>query len=495
MFKEKIKKSGFSILITILFLVALILLNVFVGMLTERFFIKVDLTDTGLYTLSERAANFLRDVDEPVDIIVLAEESAWRASSSFDLISNILRNYAASSGGYLRIQYVNPDLNTFNGPKYNNSLADLKEAYSELENMTRNDLIILSGRRATRLSAVDLFAQSQDQWGRTGIVGVRADQELISALIYVLNEQISRVVFIDNHGEAPKLVLGHYFERTGYTLSTMNLATEDIPYDTTVLVTAAPQFDFLNEEIIKLEDYMLHGGNLIVLYDPQLPSTPNLTNFLAEWGLTVEDKLIFDDEYSLIPGSGLIAVHVVTGDLPFTAGAEDFTYSVRPLGAFLARPITSEGTRGGFNMQPLISTFSSSSYAKDTSGGNITTHERERGDESGPFNVAYNVRRLVRDRDGNQVHANLILAGATLFDDDFLAMYGDSFYNIMLIVELATDLNPFGGRVFIPAKEFTDRLMLVSAGGARMILIVMVIIIPLAIIAAGVVVWRRRRHR
>jgi len=114
---EYIKKSGFSIIITIIFLIGLVLLNIFVGLLTDRFFIKVDLTDTGLYTLSDQAADFLRDINEPIDIIVLSEESAWRASSTYEILTNILRNYAASSGGYLRMQDVSADLNSFDGPK------------------------------------------------------------------------------------------------------------------------------------------------------------------------------------------------------------------------------------------------------------------------------------------------------------------------------------------------------------------------------------------
>ena len=493
---SKLKSKGVSILILVIFLTLIILLNIFAGLLTDRFFIKADLTDTGIYTLSDRAAEFLSEIDETVDIIVLEEESAWRASNLFERIPNILQNYTASSGGRLRIQYVNPDLNSFDGPKYNNSLSDLKETYTELENMTRNDIIFLSDRRATLVPGRDLFVQSQDQFGRTtGVTGVRADQELISALIYVLNEEIARIVFIENHGETPMTHMQLVFERSGYTGSTMNLATEDIPEDTTVLVSAAPVFDFLSEEIVKLEQFLGTGGNFIFLYDNQLPSLPLLENFLAEWGLTIEDKLILDEEFTFVPELGIIGAHVVAGDLPSTVNAEGITTNVIPMGMFNARPISSQELRGGFELRPLISTFSASSFAKDIGGGNITTREREPGDESGPFVLAYHVYRNVADAEGNRVSANLIVAGANIFDDMFLSMYGDSFYNRLLITDLANDLNPFGERVFIPARDMSDSHMLVSAAGSRMVLIVMVIALPLAIIATGVVVWRRRRHK
>ncbi|MCL2425205.1 MAG: GldG family protein [Oscillospiraceae bacterium] len=492
---NKLRIRGIGVLITVVVLTLIILVNIFVGMLTDRFFIRADLTETGVFTLSDRAAEFLNDLDETVDIIVLSEESIWRANPNFDMVANILQNYSASSGGRLRIQYVNPDLNSFDGPLYNNSLSDLQAAYMELEDMDRNDIIFLSERRATRLSVFDLFAQRQDQQGRVTVT-LRADQELISSLIYVLNEEIARVVFVENHRESPLLNFTNVFERGGYVASTINLATEEIPDDTIVLVSAAPLSDFLSEEIVKLEEFLMHGGSVIILYDPQLPSLPNLENFMAEWGITIENKLIFDDEFTFVPQFGIIGAHVVAGDgLPSTANAEEIT-SVFRLGVRLPRPLRSDAVvRGGFRITPLVQTISASSYAKDISAGDLTTPAREPGDESGPFVLAYHVSRSTRNADGNQVDANLIVAGFSKFDDFILGTYGDTFYNAFLINDIAHDLNPFGERIFIPARELTGSQMMVSSGSARTILIVMVIALPLAIIATGIVVWRKRRHK
>jgi len=490
----KLKSRGFSILITLLFLAAVVLLNIFVSMLTGRFFLKVDLTETGIYTLNENAEEFLREINEPVDIIVLAEESSWRAGNAYEILINILNNYSASSGGYIRVQYVNPDLNSFNGPKYNNSLATLKASYTELEDMMPDDIIVLSERRAALIPFLNLFSQGVDDYGRGGIVGLRTDQELISALTFVLNEEISRIVFITNHQENPKEVFSMIFERSGYVSSTINLAFEDIPDDTTVLVSAAPKFDFLNEEIRKLEDYLIFGGSFIYLYDPQLPSLPNFDKFLAEWGVTVENKVIFDDDYT-IPQLGVIATHVVAGTLPSTVNGEFITNNIIPVGAFLPRSLRAEDTRGDFVLTPLISTFSASSYTKDIHDGNITTTMRESGDDQGPFAIAYHVRRMTRNAEGLQVYANLIVAGANLFEDAFLNMYGDSFYNPVFIADMANDFNPYGARVFISAKEFGSSQMLVSNAGARAIFIITVVALPLLIIGAGVYVWLKRRHK
>jgi len=494
MFLTKLKRNGFSILITVIFLIVIILLNIFTGMLTDRFFLKIDLTETGLFTISDRAAEFLNEITETVDIVILAEEMAWIANPRFNIVGNVLQNFSATSGGRLRIQYVDPDLNYFNGPAYDNSLTVLKEAHNELEDMGRNDIIFISSRRATRLSANSLFMANVDQFGRQTELNFRADQELVSALMYVLNEQIARITFIEGHRESPSEFIKLIFERSGYVSSTVNLALDEIPEDTLLLVSISPRNDFLQEEIVKMEEFFSLGGNIMIIYDFNTPQLPVLDRFLAEWGVRVENNLVFDEQFTYIAQLGVIGAGVVPLEaLPSTAQVAALTREI-PLGAMLPRSISTIGVPTE-SMQPLVQTFSASSFAKDLDAGDITSRERDADDESGPFALGYNIRFLTRNRENTQVFSNLMVFSVNLFDDLFLRELGDSFANTIFIAGLANDFNPFGQRTFIPAKGVGSSLMLVSAGGTRMSLFLMVIALPLLIIATGIFVWRKRRHK
>jgi len=487
MIAEKMKKRGLPIIITLVFLALIILVNIFASMLTDRFFLRIDLTETGIFTLSDRAAEFLAEVNEPIDIIVLAEESTWRASTGLSTIADILINYSASSGGYIRVQYVNPDLNVFDGPNYGNSLSTLVEAHSDLEGMARNDIIFLSERRATRVTLASLMTQH----------GLAADQEFISALIHVLNERIARVVFIENHNESTTEQMRAIFERGGYVSSSINLALEEIPDDTVLIISAAPTFDFLPEEIIKLEEFFAIGGNIMIIYDFNTPELPILDTFLSEWGVAVDHMLILDEEHSLMVGGGeiVIGAQVSEGPLPFTEYAAAFTREAVPMGVHRARPLRAVMGEGVLqSMFPLVRTISTSSFAKALDG-TATTIEREPEDPSGPFTLAYNIRHLTRDADDNQVWANLIVVGAGMFDDPFLTAFSGTFFNATLLTGIANDLNPFGERIFIPATDVTPTNLVVSAAGARNVLIIMVIVVPLLITVAGIITWRRRRHK
>jgi len=495
---KRLKFTGYRIAVTVTFITVITLFNILAGMLTDRFFLKADLTEGSLYSISERANEFLRELNEPIDIVVLAEESMWYSNPTFSLVANILQNYSASSGGNIKIQYVNPDLNYFDGPKYNNSLITLKSSYSELEEMQRGDILFISSRRATRLFVADLFIQGADAAGRPSLTAIRADRELISSLVYVTNENISRVTFIYNHQENPVEYIRQVFERSGYVSSAINLALEDIPDDTTLLVSCGPKTAFLSDEVIKMENFLASGGNVMILYDFNVQSLSGLDGFLAAWGVEVENKIVFDDDYTFVQQIGIIGARVVSGRLPSTANAEIYTTTNAPVGVYRARPIRSlwsGGTRGNYEMFPYIMTFSESSYAKDLEVDLTGSTERTNNDETGPFTLAWHVSFLTADREGNQVHGNLIVTSADIFDDDFLAVYSDVFYNAHLIIDLAGDFNPSGESIRILSKSIVAVPMLVSSSSARTIFIFMVFLMPILIFATGIVVWRKRRHQ
>jgi len=326
------------------------------------------------------------------------------------------------------------------------------------------------------------------------VTDIKADQELVSALMYVLSEDIAKAVFLEGHGEASASILQMLFESCGYVCETANIATGNIPDDTIILISASPTNDFLNDEILKLEDYLLNGGNAMIFYPFDAKEMPQLDGFLAQWGVVVENKLVCDEDYSFLAQLNFVGAMVEGG--VFTS-LESAGLNEAPVGILNARPIRSEwagGSRAGFSQFPLIRTVSNSSYAKDLGGGSPGTMIRESGDESGPFDLAYCIRLLTRDPGGKQVYSNLVVASAGMVNDSLLYNFGAYFFNLDMMAAIASDLNPFGESVYIAPKPLAGTMMTVSAGQANSVLIFMVIGLPLAIFAAGIFVWRRRKR-
>ena len=492
--KSKLRYGGFSLVITILFLVAVILLNVFAGALTERYDIKIDLTEKGLYSLDDKAAELLRGIDERVDIIVLADESAWIADPDLVRVVDILKSYSAMSDGDVRVQYVNPKLNTFNGPKFGNSLDKLKEAYAELEGMAENDVILLSDRRATKVNAMDLYSWSYDYYGNMAPTAINVDQQFVSALMYVLSDDVARAVFIEGHDEAAAELLRMLLDSCGYVCTNINIAFNEIPADTTVVIAAAPVKDFTSDEVAKLESYLLTGGTAMIFYDSTALTTPVLDGFLTQWGVEVESKLICDEQYSFMSLPSFVGAIPVSGGLPSLEGADSITAYVGMYNARSIRSLWAGDSWGNFKQSPILRTVSASSYAKDFGSGNPTTLARESGDESGPFTLGYSITMLTQNLNKEQVYARLIVTTGGFIDDTVLYSAGTGLYNISMLAGMANDLNPFGEIVYIAPKALAGEMMVVSAGQARTVLLVMVIAMPLIIAALGMLMWRKRRR-
>lgn len=113
--------------------------------------------------------------------------------------------------------------------------------------------------------------------GRTQTVKQHTESALTNALARVARSAQRHVVFITGHGEmSPKSggkfglqSFAHTLKQQGFKIRTLNLTnTPKIPKNTSVLVIAGPQTDFLPGEVAIVRNYVKQGGNLLWLDNP-----------------------------------------------------------------------------------------------------------------------------------------------------------------------------------------------------------------------------------
>jgi hypothetical protein len=477
-------KKDYFFIVTILVLGAVVLLNVFAGMLTERFYLKADLTVGGLYTADAQVAALLAGMEEAVDIIVMADEAAWTARGV--QIVEILKQYSVLSGGRVRVQYVDPVLNTFDGPKYDNNLTTLRDTYSELRDMGQDDIIFLSSRRAALRAAHSLYAVVHDGQGNQSRV-VDADKVLANAILFVLNEQVAKAVFLEGHGESDAEELRFIFEGSGYDCVSLNLAANDLPEDTNIVITAGPKHDFTANEIEKLEKYLRGGGNAMVFYEYEAYGLTNLDSFLYEWGVGVELSLTVDPENGFYrDNSSSSPLLIPVGIYPSANSIEHL--ELNPVLITRARPVLPRWE--GDSWQNL--TFSPMLYTA------LTAHSISLIDgdttRAGPIPMAYHIRRAVPER--HPMHSNLIVANMGMAEDFILKEYSGMFFNGQLLDALAGEYNPFReDQLYIAPKPLDPARMPVTRTQGLIVLYGMVLALPLLIMGLGILVHFRRRHR
>ena len=476
---RKFKYGTLATIFTVVFIVAVVLVNVLVGYLTDRYVLEIDMTSESLFEISEDTMEVIDDLAEPITITVLAEETKYRDST--ELLSNIyeiLQRYEALGAGKITVRYINPTVN----PK-------IIEQYDTLGDLSSNDIIIESARRTKKLSPTTMYNSKTNEEGITYYVGLRAEQKLTSALLYCTTETVSKAVYIRGHNEDYYMdELDAMLTTSNYEVGSVILAREDIPEDVNLIIISSPTVDFSLEEIDKLDEYFANGGDAIVSMTPNVAEPLNNLNlFFEEWGIRYTDELVFDSAQAL---SGY-PMYVV----PNIATVEGITDNLNRQNQFAlvvgGRAIELTNTQTSNDYVTVLMSSSATSYGKDAN--DITYgYDQTEDDTVGPFNLAVMTERYAYDKNLNQTRSSLLFVNAGMITDSVLS--ASNFLNTNYLTAALNFINDYNDAVIIPDKDFVSTTLNILTWQVMVVFWVVVVALPLAILALGVIVWARRRH-
>ncbi|MBV8141426.1 MAG: Gldg family protein [Verrucomicrobia bacterium] len=126
----------------------------------------------------------------------------------------------------------------------------------------------------------------------------RGEQVITSALIELAENKETKIGFITGHGEpglgngSPLARFQEYVQRQNIKLEPLVLANlARVPTDFAALVLAGPKYDLGQRDVSLLRNYWNEQGRMLILLDPKV-KTPNLVQFLAEFGIRPDPDLI-----------------------------------------------------------------------------------------------------------------------------------------------------------------------------------------------------------
>lgn len=269
-------KYGSSSAIATVFFVGIL---VFVAMISERHTWRVDLSETGRYTLSEQTRKILKSLDKPVNVKAFFQTAAPDKPRANDLLETY--HYYHKD---FTFEFVDPDLHPEEVRKY-----DVR---------TLGSLVLEGFDRRQTVQTVD-------------------EESLTNALLKLTRPEQKKVYFLVGHGE-------HSIknaEQTGYSSTSASLQKENyqiadlnlmqqpqVPKDATVLIVAGPKKSLFPEEIVALESYLKAGGNLMLLIDPYVDA--GLTDLAKRYGIQIDNDVVVDKLSRLFGASYLTPVVV-----------------------------------------------------------------------------------------------------------------------------------------------------------------------------------------
>ncbi len=262
--------------------------------LASKHFHRIDLTQTGSYTLAPETRAYIRELQEPVKIIVTIPNNPEIPESVqvHRHLQKLLREYEAAGmkdgRRLVEIEFVD----IYRQRSRAQELANLYKLTQE------NVIIVARGDRTQEIRAGQLYERRGQE-----IVGFRGEKAIPSAIVDVTAGAADKVYFVVGHGEMrlddvdPLRGLSQlesFLRERNYLLATLDLAVEPaVPSDADLVIIPSPQASFLAEEVEKLRRYMTErNGRMIVLLDPG--RRHGLEDLFFDWGILTDDMAVME---------------------------------------------------------------------------------------------------------------------------------------------------------------------------------------------------------
>ena len=263
--------------------------------LAAKYFGRIDLTESGTYTLAPESKAYIRELDELVEIFVTIpnDPDVEELTRIHQHLSKLFREYEATGmidgKPHIKIEYV--DIY-----RQRKRAQDLANKY----NLTQENIILVAmGERTKEIRQGDLYEVEGEQ-----IIGFRGEKAITSAIIDVSSKDEDKIYFLVGHGEMrlddvdPLRGLSQleaFLRERNYTLATLDLAVDpDVPADADLIVIPSPQASLLPEEVEKLRRYMSErNGRMLVLIDPG--RRHGMGELFYDWGVLADDMVVVDN--------------------------------------------------------------------------------------------------------------------------------------------------------------------------------------------------------
>jgi ABC-type uncharacterized transport system involved in gliding motility auxiliary subunit len=447
-----------------------LILVVVMTMISERYYLRWDLTKTREHTLSEDTLQVLENVEQPITVKAFVRDGYPESEEAERLLS--------------AYHYQVPHI-TY-----------------ELIDPQKHPAI------AQRFSVTSLNTFVLEGYGQSQTIKLAQEEDITNALLRLMEQTVKKVFWVTGHGE--RTFQGTELEACGklherltkqnYAFQEINLMREDIPADAALVVVAAPRKPLFPEEVKSLRSH-IHGGGRVILFLEPL-NDGGLASFLASYGLRITEDIIVDKLSRVMGGNYLLPMLVSYADHEITRNFSltcffDMARSVEP----------AEEMPRHMTVTALALTSTNSWAETDLDSLHEGKVQFEETDRQGPISLAAIVELKPPIRKEGEGKESDEPAGGhpPITGEGRLAVFGDSDFISNNRFELAGNadlllntVNYLGGREkFITIKREMKPVepLLLSRKQGMLVFWIPVVAIPLAVLVIGIVVWFRRRSR
>ena len=480
------RRGALAVLITSLVIAAVVLLNVILAAVTNRYPVYWDVTENASFQLQPDTQTFVAAIDQPVSIYVLQKESNFESGDSANYqyyiqANKLIRNIAAGND-QIELHYV--DLTS--DPTFTKDYPNVDWTQSHLA------LIVCEDRyRTVELTDVFTYDEQQYQYYGTYVInGQHVEQAFMTAILNVTNKEKTKVTVLSGQGEKDMTPFTTLLENNAFEVETISLLNESISTDSQFLIIYVPEVDIEKDDYTTISDWLTngeqYGHHLIYFPNDQHSQTeyPNLNALVAEYGMELRDGYVFETAQDhLIPGyEQFISVYnYYTENNTFTKGLRSLEI---PVVMSMTMPIDITDSSMA---QPLLTSTDKAYFLSQAEDDNADLDPEE-----------LNGAAIGQHSDGteNGASSSIVVIGSyDAVTKNYLSI--NSFNNAAYFVNLINTLSDRSdSSVVIEGKDPTKHdLGITTIDAIAFPAIVVRYVIPICVLLAGIVIWILRRFR
>jgi ABC-type uncharacterized transport system involved in gliding motility auxiliary subunit len=446
---------------------------VFIGLLSNRYFVRWDLTRDQSQSLTAVTKALLQEVKKPLTMTAFFPEGLGDRQKAKEL----LQIYA----------YRNPNISFILMDPDRNPLKAKEAGYRYPGNI----FIEYEGRH-----------QMAD----------RPEEGAVSDTIRkLLKTEQKKIYFLTGHGERSLedsrrdglSTARHSLDNEGLQVVALNLINQaEVPKDAAVVVIAGPQQPLFSQEIKALKAYLEQGGRLLVMLEPFRDG--GLKEFLGRYGVGLNDGIILDQNQvsAALGASAVMPIAIKYGNHRIT---QDFTNVVTIFP--LARPLLLKRDIPGISPLELAATSPTSweKTGKDFSKSGKLEYDPKQ-DRQGPFTLAA-LADITLDQGEDQGKGKASAAEKKPAEEKrtYLAVFGDVDFATNGYFSLSMNGDLFLNTVNFLAAE--EKQIIIRRGDQKaqplmlagwqywLLFLTTMVLVPLIMVGAGVSAYLRRRAR
>lgn len=465
----------------------LVLLNLACSLLARNLsFFSVDLTANKLFKLSADTVDFLKALDKDLTMYVLAKEETFADTGPYNAQANqVFRQFERNSPG-ISLVYVDYVKN-----------PSFAAAYPDLV-MKHGDILIecsgsTAGDRRVLVKTEELFNYTGRQ-ENLSIASSRAEEAIYTAILSVTSDRPVRAAVVSGHGEYAIDAFTAILAKNNYEISRVNLVRGAIDPAFDLAMIIAPRDDLSEEELGILDDFLYNGGGygktLFYCSGAEQPELANMAVFLREWGVAVEDGVVFEtSEYRVYNYQPFYAI----ADYAEDEFSSLLRTTARPMLVPVSRPLAAVfGYRNNNSARVLLEFAASTGVRPSNAPPDFTANDAL---VRGPLPALVLCRYTITDRATGKASAvsSVLVSGSAMMLDSF-AVDNPMFSNTEYLLNV---LNRLCGRqdiIPLRPKSFTGAGLNLPRLTVNIIGLIFIAVIPLLILAAGIAVWLKRKH-